>query len=199
MDNELAKERLKELKDYATINNIPILRPQTALLLAQKVKEAKPNKILEIGTAVGYSGIIMLTECDAKLVTIEKDDNSAKIARDNFDYVGYGDRVNILCGDAINFLPDIKEKFDFIFLDGPKGQYVKYLPYLASMLNVDGTLFSDNVLYRGMVNGKIPVDKKKKTLVKNLRLFLEELSLNDGFESQTLDIEDGVSIAKKIK
>lgn len=199
MDNELAKERLKELKDYAIINNIPILRPQTALLLAQKVKEAKPNKILEIGTAVGYSGIIMLTECDAKLVTIEKDDNSAKIARDNFDYVGYGDRVNILCGDAINFLPDIKEKFDFIFLDGPKGQYVKYLPYLASMLNVDGTLFSDNVLYRGMVNGKIPVDKKKKTLVKNLRLFLEELSLNDGFESQTLDIEDGVSIAKKIK
>lgn len=199
MDNELAKERLKELKDYAIMNNIPILRPQTALLLAQKVKEAKPNKILEIGTAVGYSGIIMLTECDAKLVTIEKDDNSAKIARDNFDYVGYGDRVNILCGDAINFLPDIKEKFDFIFLDGPKGQYVKYLPYLASMLNVGGTLFSDNVLYRGMVNGKIPVDKKKKTLVKNLRLFLEELSLNDGFESQTLDIEDGVSIAKKIK
>ena len=200
MNNELTKERLKQIREYAIINNIPILRPQTADLLFENVKSKKPSRILEIGTAVGYSGMIMMSAFDgSELVTIEKDTVSAEIAKENFEYTDCINRANIICGDAIDILPCLEGKFDFIFLDGPKGQYIKYLPYLIDLLNDGGILFSDNVLYRGMVNGKTPVAKKKKTLVKNLRLFLDALDNDDRFVSQTLEIEDGVSISKKIK
>lgn len=202
MNNQEKKveEKLKEIRECAIINNVPILRPRTSEILMEKIRETKPKDILEIGTAVGYSGIMMLSQYEnSNLITIEKNEESSKIAQRNFEEVGYADRVKILLGDCIDILPTINKKFDFIFLDGPKGQYIKYLPYLLEMLNIDGILFSDNVLYRGMVNGKIPVDKKKKTLVKNLRLFLEEVEKNEELENETLDIEDGISICKKRK
>lgn len=200
MNNQEKKieEKLKEIRECAIINNVPILRPKTSEILMEKIRETMPKDILEIGTAVGYSGIMMLSQYEnSNLITIEKNEESSKIAQNNFEEVGYSDRVKILLGDCIDILPTINKKFDFIFLDGPKGQYIKYLPYLLERLNENGILFSDNVLYRGMVNGKIPVDKKKKTLVKNLRLFLEEVEKNKELENETLDIEDGISICKK--
>ena len=200
MDKKIIKEKLNKLKNYATINNIPILRPETAELLQEKVRESNPKTILEIGTAVGYSGIMMLMQNEfSRLVTIEKDEQSYNQAKDNFIEVGFTDRVEQKLGDCIDILPNINEKFDFIFLDGPKGQYIKYLPYLMERLNVNGILFSDNVLYRGMVNGKTPIAKSKKTLVKNLRLFLDSITNDERLESKILELEDGVSISIKKK
>lgn len=194
-------DKLKNLREDAKISNVPILRQKTSELLGEMVEKLQPENILEIGTAIGYSGILMLSKSqNSFLTTIEKDEEVAQIAQKNFEEVGYSDRKKILIGDCIEFLPKLseKERYDFIFLDGPKGQYIKYLPYLLKMLNVNGYLFSDNVLYRGMVNGKIEVAKSKKTLVKNLRLFLEELDKNIDVEHKVLDIEDGISICKKI-
>ena len=193
------EEKLSKLRNDAKINNVPILRPQTAELLKNKVEEIQPKRILEIGTAIGYSGILMLSVSSARLVTIEKDENTVKEAQSNFNDVNMQDRVEIMCGDAMEVIQSLKGKFEFIFLDGPKGQYIKYLPYLLNLLEVNGILFSDNVLYRGMVNGKTEVKKSKKTLVKNLRLFLEELNNNTSVENVVLEIEDGISITKKIK
>ena len=169
-------------------------------LLQETVKNLQPKNILEIGTAVGYSGIMMLMQGeDIKLVTIEKDEESFNQAKDNFTEVGFKDRVELKNGDCISILPQINQKFDFIFLDGPKGQYIKYLPYLMERLNVNGILFADNVLYRGMVNGKTPVAKSKKTLVKNLRLYLDTITNDERLESKILELEDGVSISVKKK
>lgn len=199
-DKKIIEEKLKSLRNYATINNVPILREQTSELLKNKIKENNPQKILEIGTAVGYSGILMLSQSNtSSLITIEKDEIVAGIAEKNFEEVGLKARKEILIGDCIDILPNINQKFDFIFLDGPKGQYIKYLPHLLERLNNGGILFSDNVLYRGMVNGKTPIAKSKKTLVKNLKLFLEELDKNPVLEHTLLELEDGVSICKKIE
>ena len=200
MEEKLIEEKLTSLRSYATDNMIPILRPDTAKLLQKKVREKAPQKILEIGTAVGYSGILILSVCDGELVTIEKDEESHRQAVENFRQVGFEGRVKTILGDAKDILPDLEENtFDFIFLDGAKGQYVRYLPYLLKLLKKDGIMFSDNVLYRGMVDGKIPVKKNKRTLVRNLRLFLNEIENNKNLESCVLDIEDGISICKKIK
>lgn len=193
------EDKLNELRLEAEKTSVPILRIETSKLLKQEVLKNNPKKILEIGTAIGYSGILMLS-CseDSMLTTIEKDEDSAVIARKNFEEVNLGNRVEILTGDAKEFLPTLNSEFDFIFLDGPKGQYVKYLPFLLKLLKVGGVLFSDNVLYRGMVNGKVEIKKNKRTLVNNLRLFLSELENNKNLKNEILEIEDGVSITHKI-
>ncbi|MBQ7307455.1 MAG: O-methyltransferase [Clostridia bacterium] len=200
LDKKIIQEKLNNLKNYATINNVPILRLETSKILIEYVKTNNPKTILEIGTAVGYSGMMMLMQSeDSILTTIEKDEQSYEIAKNNFKEVGLIDRVVLKNGDCIEILPSINQKFDFIFLDGPKGQYIKYLPFLIEMLNTGGVLFADNVLYRGMVNGKTPIAKSKKTLVKNLQLFLEAVTHDERLKSEILETEDGISISTKIK
>jgi len=187
------------LKKYAKENNIPILRTNTANLLSFIVSLKKPKRILEIGTAIGYSGTILLenSESDAILDTIELKEDMANLAKENFLKLNYLNRVNIYCDDAKNVLPNLKEKYDFIFLDGPKAQYIHYLPYLITLLNENGILFADNVLFKGLVFSGEEVQHKNRTIVKNLEQFLIEISENPMLKTQIIDIEDGVSISKK--
>lgn len=200
MENiEKINKKLNDMRFIAEENLVPILRKQTAQMLKEEINKCQPKQILEIGTAIGYSGILMLSQSEnSYLTTIEKDEESAKIAKQNFEEMGLSDRVEIKTGDAKEILPLLNERFDFIFLDGPKGQYFRYCPYLLEMLNNNGVLFSDNVLYRGMVNGKTEVKKNKRTLVNNLRIFLKMLDENENLNHRVIDIEDGVSIAQKI-
>lgn len=188
-------ENLENLEKFARENYIPVLLDDTRDLLIDTVKKLKPNTILEIGTAVGYSGTLMLTNSDAKLTTIELSEDSIKIAKNTFIENGVYDRVTQLHGDAKVVLPSIDAKFDFIFLDGPKGQYINYLPVLENLLNDGGVIFADNVLYRGMVESTEFIPHKKRTIVVNLRKYLNAVTNSDKFDTIIHKVGDGVAIS----
>ena len=176
----------------------PVLPTESAGLLRLFVSISKPKKILEIGTNIGFSGIVMLTAApDAMLYTVEMDEETANIARGNFESAGVGDRVQILRGKAEEILPFIKDGYDLIFLDGPKGQYSYLCSYLLPMLNSGGLLICDNVLFRGMVSGKRKVKARKRTLVKKLDEFLKSISKDDCLVTSVIPIGDGISVSLK--
>lgn len=189
---------IEELEKYASENYVPIIRPKTLEHLLLHVNKYKPQNILEIGTAIGYSGIQILKCCDenATLTTIEKNEKSYFIAKQNFSDFDFGDRVEAILGDAkevLKTLSDSGRKFDMIFLDGPKGQYVYYLPYLKQLLAQDGSIFADNVLFRGMVQSAEFIPHRNRTIVVNLRKYLDEV--NKVYDSTLYDIEDGFCIS----
>ncbi|MGN1208222.1 MAG: O-methyltransferase [Christensenellales bacterium] len=185
------------IRQFAKDNFVPIVRPKTSELLIEKVKEIGPSSILEIGTAIGYSGILMLQNSNAFLTTLEKDEKMQELATQNFAKEGLLGRVSLIFGDAFDYIEKEPQKFDFIFLDGPKGQYAKYLPHLVNMLSNDGLLFCDNVLFGGLVKTEGEIPKKHRTIVNNLRKFLEMAEKDESLESEVLDIEDGICLIRK--
>lgn len=194
--NTVAEEELSSILEYARKNGVPVLREKTAKILELVTDLVKPLEILEIGTAIGYSGSLMLKSGDpnSNLTTIEKDVDSYKIAKENFAKVGLKNRVTMFNDDAIVVLPKLTKKFDLIFLDGPKAQYIKYLPFLLSLLSPNGVMVADNVLFRGMVLDDNKVDKRNETIVKRLREFLVEIQNNQILKTIVLDVDDGISI-----
>jgi len=183
-----------EIREFAKENFVPIVRPKTKELLIEKIKEINPKNILEIGTAIGYSGILMLLNSNANLITLEKNENMAELAIQNFEKENLLNKVNLVLGDAKNYIENTKEKFDFIFLDGPKGQYLNYLPYLLKILNKNGLLFCDNVLFEGLVRSDIIAPKKHRTIVNSLRKFLSVIENDNTLNVEVLDLEDGVGL-----
>ena len=179
---------------------VPILRDESISFLYEIIKKNQPKKGLEIGTYIGYSASIFLsTSQNASLETVEINEENAKLARENLKE--FGDRVTVFCKDAKGFIEEKleeKEKYDFIFLDGPKGQYIRYLPILKQLLSVEGILVADNVYFHGMVKmeGKIP--HKHRSIVNNLRKFISEIQSDPDFETQIYDIGDGISVSKKL-
>lgn len=188
----------QEYREFARINFVPIVRPKTSEILIEKIKEINPKNILEIGTAIGYSGLLMLNNSSANLVTLEKDEKMFNLAIQNFEKEGVSDRVNMILGDCKDYIEKEVGKFDFIFLDGPKSHYVEYLPHLVKMLNKGGMIFCDNVLFQGLVKCENKPPKKFRTIVNNLRKFLEIVENDKMLNSQVLDIEDGVCIIKMV-
>lgn len=187
------------MKKYAMENHIPVLRQNTASLLISLLRMKQPKRILEIGTAIGYSGTIILenTSEETVLHTLENDENNIKIAKENFNKLGFNNRVTIFEGDAKSILPSLKKSYDFIFLDGPKGQYIHYLPYLITLLNKGGVLFADNVLHRGRVFSGKTIPHKNRSLIKNLEKFLIAVSESSELKTQIINLEDGISISIK--
>ena len=193
-------ERLLDLRKNAFLNGEPILREQSYNLLLKLVKENKPKKILEIGTNVGVSGISMLLCSEkASLSTIEIDEEKIKQARENFIKFGVENRAKIFIGDAGQIIPLLSGEYDFIFLDGPKGHYFEYLQNLLPILQVGGILFADNVLFRGYVNGKVKTPHRFNTTKHSMENFLRELQQNKNLQTDVYDIEDGVSVTKRLK
>ena len=191
-------ESLEAMRAFAAREYIPIVKPDAQRLLSIAVTLKKPKTILEIGTAIGYSGLIMLKACpQATLVTIEKDEHFFDMAYENFRRFACGKKIIQKMGDAIDVLPELTGSFDFIFLDGAKAQYIKYLPYLLELLQPGGVLFADDVLFMGMVQGKNPTPAKHRSIVKNLQRFNQEVANNPQLTTALLDVEDGVSISVK--
>lgn len=190
------RENLEKLEKFAREHFIPVLLDDTRDLLIDTVSSLQPSSILEIGTAIGYSGTLMLLSTSATLTTIELSEESIAIAENTFKENGVYDRVTQLHGDAKDVLPTIEGKFDFIFLDGPKGQYIRYLPYLENLLNQGGVIFADNVLYRGMVESTEFIPHKKRTIVVNLRKYLNEVTNSGKFDTIVHKVGDGVAISK---
>ena len=191
----------REMLEYADQNIIAVLLPETAAFLRQIVSLRKPVRILEIGTAIGYSGILMLKAADANaaLYTIEADEERINVAKEFFRKANLLDRVIFYLGDSTEIVPNIDGKFDFIFLDGPKAQYCEYLPFLSRALSIGGVLVCDNVLYEGMVSGEREIKNHKGGLVKKLDLFLHKLMLDDTLDTSVLPVGDGVSLSIKTK
>lgn len=190
---------MDQILDYAVQNNVPIIRDESLGVLLDTVKKYNPKNILEIGTAIGYSGIHMLKVSSAKLTTVELDKTRFEVAKSNFTRFALADRVEMFNVDALKYLQDAVDsgkKFDFVFLDGPKGQYVKYLPYLDKLLVGGGIIFADNVYFRGMVQGDEVPPHKYRTIVVNLRKYLQKVS-EKPFKTQIIDIEDGIAITQK--
>ena len=193
-------ERVIALRKDAKGKGEPILRDRSFQLLLETVKENSPKSILEIGVNVGLSGIAMLlTDKNAKLTGIEIDEEKIEIAKENYRTFGVIDRAKIFQGDASEIIPILTGEYDLIFLDGPKGHYFEYLPHLLSILKVGGILFADNVLFRGYVGDKVKTPHRFNTTKHSMENFLNAITTDENLSTEIIDIEDGVSITKRIK
>lgn len=187
---------LKDMEVYALNNHVPIIEREVAQLIKVLLKIYKPKRILEVGTAIGYSAIIMAnsTENDCMIRTIERRQDMVDIARKNI-YIGkLDDRIEVIHGDAQEILIELEGKYDFIFLDAAKGHYLDFFNKSVDLLNPGGVIVSDNVLYKGMIASDKLVIRRKKTIVKRLREFLKHINNLENFESSVIPIGDGVSI-----
>ena len=184
---------LKLLRAYAEERHIPILQAPTEELLIKLIADLKPERILEIGTAIGYSGLVMLQNSSAHLTTIELDEERFDMAKQNFE--PYKERVTQILGDATEILKTLDGNFDLVFLDGPKGQYLRQLPDIVRLLAPNGHLLADNILYHGWVKGDAYPAHKHRTAILRLREFIKicEATFED---FQLLEIGDGIIIGK---
>ena len=187
---------LKEMENFAKAHYVPIIQKETMHFLKFLMSVIKPEKILEIGTAIGYSSLVFsqyLKE-GGKIITVELDEDMAKIALENFKKA-QNKSIKLIIGDGGDVLLNTNEKFDVVFLDANKSLYLHSLPDIKRILKKGGVLIADNVLYKGMVASGELETFRKKTLVKNLRDFLYEIS-NDGcFTTSILPIGDGISVS----
>lgn len=197
--DEFEGEYLQSLRIAAREEGIPVMLPETSKLLATTVSMKKPENILEIGTAVGYSGSIMLKNAkeNARLTTIEIEESSANRAKETFKKEGFSERVTLHLGDAEEIIPMMSGSYDFILCDGPKSRYLEFYPYLKKMLRSGGVLFCDNVLFRDYISGEVKNPHRMQTIVNNMRDFLDVLSKDTDFTTTLLDVGDGVTVSVK--
>lgn len=191
----IAKVKCKAKEDF-----VPIVRDNTLEKLIQICRECNVKQVLEIGTATGYSGLNFLTIDNISLTTIEKDINRFEEAKLNFENAGVSEMVTQILGDAgeeLKKLVNSDSQFDFIFLDGPKGQYLHYLPYLNQLLVRGGILFADNILLGGLINDESRVNHKNRTMVRNMKKFLDKIMYSDEFQTEIHEIDDGFAVCKK--
>ncbi|MCL2837481.1 MAG: O-methyltransferase [Oscillospiraceae bacterium] len=190
---------LKELETYAEKNNVPISQPETLRFIEVICSIAKPKKILEIGTAIGYSAIAIAelsSEIDIK--SIEKSESMATIARENISAAKLDNQIEVITGDAKDVLSEFSDSsFDLIFMDAAKGQYLQFLPHCIRILRNGGILISDNILYQGMVATDELWVKRKCTIIRNLREYITEIMDNDKLDTSILPLGDGVAISYK--
>lgn len=190
---------LNRIKDYANKNNVPIIFPEVEQFIRVLLKISIVKNILEIGSAIGYSSLVMAesTPSNVRITTIEKRKDMYKIAKENINQSKYKDKVKIIEGDARDVIPELEEKYDFIFLDAAKGHYLEFFNDCTKKLNDEGIIVSDNVLYKGMIASDELVIRRKKTIVKRMRNYLEYISDLDGYITSVLPLGDGVSITYK--
>lgn len=192
---EEIEPRLKSVKAEAERLGTPIVSDTGAQLLKLLTVTVKPKRILEIGTAIGYSGLIMLLNGGAHLYTVDFDAAALDCARRNFKKFGVAERVHIMEGDASDVLPMVEGKFELIFLDGPKGRYAEFLPYLVKLLAKGGVLLCDNVLYSERMTGLREVPKSKQTIADRLAVFIDKVTTDDRLITSVLPIGDGMSLS----
>lgn len=187
---------VKTKRENARKDGEPVLRDETLELLLKIAAEKRPASILEIGTNVGLTGVaLLLTLKNATLTGIEIDEDLYNAAKSNYAQFGVADRAKIFLGDASEIIPVMTGKYDLIFLDGPKGHYYEYLPYLKAALNENGVLFADDVAFHGYVDGVVP--RKHRAIVNSLKAFLSDLKNDADFTVNVYDLEDGVCVSEK--
>ena len=196
-DKNMNEFELEKIKEKALENHIPIIMDDTLEVIEKILIEKKPIRILEIGTAVGYSAMCFskyLAE-DGLIDTIERDEKRIEEAKQNFKKVEVENKINLYEGDAVEILPTLNEKYDVVFIDAAKGKYPFFLKEALRMLKQDGIIFADNILYKGYVMSDYN-KHKQRTAVRNLREYIKETTENPNLETEILEVGDGLAISK---
>ncbi|MBS3970787.1 MAG: O-methyltransferase [Clostridia bacterium] len=190
---------LKQIEQEGLEDKIPIADPQTAGLLYLLAKIHNSRRILEIGTATGYSTIWLARAVapHGRVTTIEINHLRHRRAREYFQRAGLDNNITAYLGDALNILPQLPGDFDFIFMDAAKGQYISFFEYAYDLLAPGGILVADNVLFKGMVAPGAKYPRRKRTLVIRLRKFLRMLNNHPNLVTAILPLEDGVALCFK--
>ena len=189
-------ERIAQRRADALSRGIPVADDETLNFLLVMLSATKPKRILEIGTAVGLSGAAMLSVCpDARLTTMELEEERYLEAKKNFAELGVESRVTAYLGDASEILAMMDGQFDFVFLDGPKAQYEKYLFDLKRLMKEGAILFADDVLLYGWVSGVEPTPQKRQSIVDKIRSYLTTITEDKDFVTSVLDVGDGVALS----
>ena len=196
-DKNMNEFELEKIKEKALENHIPIIMDDTLEVIAKILIEKKPKRILEIGTAVGYSAMCFskyLAE-DGLIDTIERDEKRIEEAKQNFKKVEVENKINLYEGDAVEILPTLNEKYDVVFIDAAKGKYPFFLKEALRMIKPTGVIFADNILYKGYVMSDYN-KHKQRTAVRNLREYIKETTENPNLETEILEVGDGLAISK---
>lgn len=189
---------MQKLEIFAYYNHVPIITRDTRRFLEVFLRILKPEKILEVGTAIGYSAITFANILkDARITTIEIDEEMFDLAYKNIKNAGYSDRINLIFDDARNILPYLETTYDFIFMDAAKGQYTEYYEPVKKLLKPGGVLLSDNVLFKGMVANNELVPRNKRSIVNDLTDFNKTLAEDKDFITSFIPMGDGVAISIK--
>lgn len=194
---KMNKKEISIIKKKALEDKVPIIMDDTLEVVAKILTEIKPNKILEIGTAVGYSAICFseYLQENGKIDTIERDTERVKEARENIKKAEVEDKINIYEGDAVEILPTLNDEYDVVFIDAAKGKYPFFLKEALRMIEPNGIIFADNILYKGYVMSDYN-KHKQRTAVRNLREYIKEVSENPNLETEILEVGDGLAISR---
>ena len=194
------KEELQKIKEYALERHIPIIMDDTLEVIDEILTKKKPEKILEIGTAVGYSAMCFSEYLvqGGRIDTIERDEQRVLEARENIKKVGLEEKIKIYEGDAVEILPTLNEQYDVVFIDAAKGKYPFFLEQALRMLKPDGVILADNILYKGYVMSDYN-KHKQRTAVTHLRQYIKEITENPDLETTILEVGDGLAISKRVK
>ena len=191
-------EELNRVKKRALEDHIPILMDDTLEMIEEILIKEKPKRILEIGTAVGYSAsqFAKVTSEDCVIDSIEIDEDRANEALINIRNIGVSDRINIIIGNAVEVLPTLEDgTYDIVFIDANKGKYPVFLKEAIRLLRNNGLILADNVLYKGYVMSDYN-KHKQRTAVRHLREYIAEITENENLESEILEIGDGLAITR---
>ncbi len=193
---------LNELEQFALETNVPVIRPQMQSFLRLLLAMKQPKQILEVGTAIGFSALLMSEygPSDCKITTIEKYEKRIPIARENFKKAGRQEQITLLEGDATELLKELKGPYDFIFMDAAKGQYIHFLPDILRLMPMGGLLVSDNVLQDGdALESRYAVTRRDRTIHSRMREYLYELKHNEQLQTDILPVGDGVTVSVRIQ
>lgn len=191
---------LTEIENEAHRTYVPVIRKETQNLLKLLLAMNSPKRILEVGTAVGFSALLMeeYNPNPCHITTIENYEKRIPIARENFIRAGKENVIELIEGDAAEVMKELSEPYDFIFMDAAKGQYIHFLPEVLRLLSSGGILVSDNVLQDGdIIESRFAVTRRNRTIHKRMREYLYELTHREGLTTSVLPIGDGVTISVK--
>lgn len=192
-------EQVLKMEQYAKEHNVPIMDLVGIETLLSYVRLKKPKRILEVGTAIGYSAIRMALACEtAEIISIERDEERYNIAKDNVKNLCLESRITLLFGDANELQGQVEDyaPYDFIFIDAAKGQYQNFFDHYSSMLSEDGIIVTDNVLFRGYVADESGLESRRlRSLVKKIRSFNEYMMQHPDYQSSILPVGDGMMVS----
>lgn len=191
--------RLKEIEDFARENGVPIVQKETGVFLEFMTSMKKPKRILELGTAVGFSSILMYEAAgtEPEIITIERDEKMIELATSNLEKFNLSHKIKIEKGDCLEILEKLNEPFDLIFMDAGKGHYNHFLPHCLRLLSEDGIIVADNVLFRGMVASQELVKRRKITIVKRMRTYLDMVTQDEKLITSVIPMGDGIAVTKR--
>lgn len=195
LNNIYIDEDFIELRNYGIENNIPIMKLETKEFLKTLISISKPKNILEIGTAIGYSSLLFSKYSNANITTIEKSKKISEIAKANFSK--YNKKINLINMDAKKALNNFNQGFDFVFIDANKSQYEYYFNESLKLLNENGLIVCDNILFRGEITNDDLINRRHITMVKNLRKFLSHITNLDEYVTSIIPIGDGISLTTR--